>query len=264
MKQNGLGSARRGLWVAVLLAVIAASGVLASVHAEAGSSGLRDSTAIRVGVKTFLGEPAVVYPICISRKDRDYARAGVYPVPVNYTVPFQVVLHRSGAVWRVVAWRDYDPLGWIKVGRYPSNVVREPWCQAVPHTPADVRAALRAKRAVVSRFGMTFPYVPVVGAPLYKPGSLGFSGDGGTIYDIDKWLAYGRRSALARAGWVYNPCTPDCATGRPRTSVTFVLELTNPEPCRDVTAFTTLTVSQSSNTKLLPNKSRSLMWLCTN
>jgi hypothetical protein len=222
-----------------------------------------DATAVRQGVRRYLAEPAVVYPICISRTDRTYAKVGVYPVPVNYASPFQVLLHRSGRVWRVVAFRDYDSLGWLSDERYPKALAREPWCHAVPHTPAAIHAALTSKLAVVSTFGMTLPYVPVIGPPLYKPRGLGYSVDGGAIYSIKKWLFYGKQSARARATWEYNPCTPDCATGKPRTLITFVLTLTDPKPCRDVPAYTNLTVSQSSNRTLFPDTSRSLRRFCS-
>lgn len=247
----------------VALAAIVAGGAAVGRYVVF-STASDHSAAIRHGVQRYLGEPAVVFPICIDRADPTYARAGVYPIPVNYSFPFQVVLHRSRSAWHIVAENGYDALGWLTLSRYPTTVTREPWCHAVPHTPTAIRAALRKKLAVVSTFGLTFPYVPVIGAPLYKPSSLGYSVDGGAIYGIRKWLSYGKESAQALASWEYNPCTPSCATGHPRTLVTFVLTLTRPKPCKDVIAYTTLTVTRSSNTQLFPNRSWSLQrFFCT-
>jgi hypothetical protein len=247
--------------LALLAAVAAATGVAISRNQPPSPS-----AGIRAAIRRYIAEPTVVYPICLSSRYPGYARAGAYPVPVDYTFPLQLVLHRLHAGrWAVVALNDYTATGWLtRPGdSYPHGILREPWCASVPHTPTNVRAALRARRASVSTWGMTDPYVPNIGWPLYKPGSLGYSGDGAAIYYVRKWLFYGRRSARARATWDYNACNPSCATDPHRPRVRFVLTLTEPRRCRGVRAFTRLTVTGSSNTKLFPDRSWSLGDFCS-
>jgi hypothetical protein len=269
-KVTDVGSPRfaeriRLVGAALALAVAACAIGVGLFFALSNDQASTTSTAIRAGVGRYLRQPAVVYPICVSRTNPTYAKAGVYSIPVNYTSPLQVVLHRLDSVWRVVAWRMYDPLGWLAVPgyRYPKTVIRESWCRPVPHTPTAIRAALAKKLTVISKFGMTRPYVPETGQPLYKPNGLGFSVDGGAIYQISRWLSYGKQSAKARATWDYNSCRPSCAASEHRTRVTFLITLTDPKPCRDVVAYTTFAVSQSSNTKLFPNTSWSLERFCS-
>jgi hypothetical protein len=222
------------------------------------------SSQIREAVRRYLAEPAVVYPICLSERNPGYARAGVYPVPFASTSPLQLVLHRSGSRWKVVAFNDYTVTGWLTVpdASYPPALIREPWCRPVPHTPRSINAALRAKRAAISTFGMTSPYVPEDGPPAYKPGALDFSADGGAIYNVRKWLLYGPVVARARASWDYNACNPSCGGDLRRTHVTFVMTLSHPQPCLGVRAYTTLTVARSSNTRLVPDTSWSLKDFC--
>lgn len=99
--------------------------------------------------------------------------------------------------------------------------------------------------------------------PVYEPGSIDFSVDGGTVYDVNKWLSYGPLSAEAKAASAYTACNPSCAQDAHRRYVTFTLTLTAQGPCRGVYAYTRRTVTQSSNRNLLPDTSRSLRDFCS-
>ena len=76
-------------------------------------------------------------------------------------------------------------------------------------------------------------YVPQLdAAPLYKPGSVGFSVDGGDIWQIHRWISYGGRTARAVARTHSNDCVPSCAAGH-RTSATTTILLEGSRPARD-------------------------------
>jgi uncharacterized protein YecT (DUF1311 family) len=90
-------------------------------------------------------------------------------------------------------------------------------------------------------------YVPQLAAvPRYKPAFVGFSVDGGNIWQIDRWINYGGPTARAIAETQSNDCTPDCATGRRKLATATIL-FEGRVPCEGVAAYARFRVVRSTN-----------------
>ncbi len=90
-------------------------------------------------------------------------------------------------------------------------------------------------------------YVPQLeAAPLYKPGAVGFSVDGGDIWGIDRWISYGGRTARAVARTHTNDCVPSCVGGHRAYATTTVL-FEGRVPCKGVRAYASFHVVRTTN-----------------
>jgi uncharacterized protein YecT (DUF1311 family) len=90
-------------------------------------------------------------------------------------------------------------------------------------------------------------YVPQLeSAPLYKPGGVGFSVDGGDIWRIDRWISYGGRTARAVVRTHSNDCVPSCVGGH-RTYATTTILFEGRVPCKGVRAYATFHVVRTTN-----------------
>jgi hypothetical protein len=227
-----------------------------------------EASLIRAAVNDYLpNDPAynpsvgyIIYPTCISSADSHYAAVTVWPVGkygLRGAQPFLEYLFSpprdiSSPLWNVIPAKYAPPA-----------VIRDNSKQCSP-TETATQHALDDGMATIEYF-RSLVYVPNVspggGTPEYKPFSLDFSVDSGTIYGIKRWVTYGGRTARALTVWGSNNCTPSCANGH-ITNVTFELTLSGRIACDGKTAYSTLIVTQSSDVALLPNRSMSLAGFC--
>jgi uncharacterized protein YecT (DUF1311 family) len=106
-------------------------------------------------------------------------------------------------------------------------------------------------------------YVPQLDAvPLYRPGAVGFSVDGGDIWQIDRWISYGGLTARAVARTHSNDCVPGCATGQ-RTSATTTILFAGRVPCKGVRAYASFHVVRTTSASVAAvGEVRDLTHLC--
>ena len=98
--------------------------------------------------------------------------------------------------------------------------------------------------------------------PVYKPGAVGLSVDGGDIWNIRRWVSYGGLTARAIAFTWRTDCKPSCVGGH-RTPATTTIVFEGRVPCKGVSAYARFRVIRSTNASVAPvGSGRGLTRLC--
>lgn len=91
---------------------------------------------------------------------------------------------------------------------------------------------------------------------------LGFSVEGGDIWQIDRWISYGGLTARAVARTHSNDCVPSCVAGH-RASASTTILFAGRVPCKGVRAYGSFQVVRTTNPSVAEaGEIRDLMHLC--
>jgi hypothetical protein len=105
-------------------------------------------------------------------------------------------------------------------------------------------------------------YVPEsAGRLLYKPSVIVTGASGGQIL-FDRWISYGEDPAKAKARFLFNDCTPNCAAGK-QSVVRTMVALRSIVLCRGAPVYESLEVLTSQDETQLPRgEPMDLLTLC--